>query len=90
MVVCPMVVLPMSSLWHWPRAHWRMIACVKMHKNNKTTARGFEPLRAEPNGFLVHHLDHSVTLSLLLSGPLFHVPALAMRCMVQIMGCVSY
>ena len=30
----------------------------------KTTARGFEPLRAEPNGFLVHHLNHSVTLSL--------------------------
>ena len=28
-----------------------------------TTARGFEPLRAEPNGFLVHHLNHSVTLS---------------------------
>ena len=32
---------------------------------HKTTARGFEPLRAEPNGFLVHHLNHSVTLSLL-------------------------
>ena len=29
----------------------------------KTTARGFEPLRAEPNGFIVHHLNHSVTLS---------------------------
>ena len=29
----------------------------------KATARGFEPLRAEPNGFLVHHLSHSVTLS---------------------------
>ena len=29
----------------------------------ETTARGFEPLRAEPNGFLVHHLNHSVTLS---------------------------
>ena len=27
------------------------------------TAKGFEPLRAEPNGFLVHHLNHSVTLS---------------------------
>ena len=25
---------------------------------------GFEPLRAEPSGFLVHHLSHSVTLSL--------------------------
>ena len=29
----------------------------------KSTARGFEPLRADPNGFLVHHLSHSVTLS---------------------------
>ena len=29
----------------------------------QSTARGFEPLRAEPNGFLVHHLSHSVTLS---------------------------
>ena len=29
----------------------------------KPTARGLEPLRAEPNGFLVHHLNHSVTLS---------------------------
>ena len=29
----------------------------------KATARGFEPLRAEHNGFLVHHLNHSVTLS---------------------------
>ena len=29
-----------------------------------TTARGFEPLRAEPNGFRAHHLDHSVTLSM--------------------------
>ena len=27
------------------------------------TAKGFEPLWAEPNGFLVHHLNHSVTLS---------------------------
>ena len=29
----------------------------------KTTARRCEPLRANPNGFLVHHLNHSVTLS---------------------------
>ena len=29
-----------------------------------STARGFEPLQAEPNGFLVHHLNHSVTLSM--------------------------
>ena len=32
--------------------------------NTNPTARGFEPLRAEPNGFLVHHLNHLVTLSL--------------------------
>ena len=31
--------------------------------SQSSTARGFEPLRAEPNGFLVHHLSHSVTLS---------------------------
>ena len=31
--------------------------------NNNSTPRGFEPLRAEPNGFLVHHLNHSVTVS---------------------------
>ena len=36
----------------------------------KTTARGFEPLRAEPNGFLVHHLNHSVTLSCRMCGAL--------------------
>ena len=33
------------------------------HGSRKATARGFEPLRAEHNGFLVHHLNHSVTLS---------------------------
>ena len=27
-----------------------------------TIAGGFEPLQAEPNGFLVHHLHHSITL----------------------------
>ena len=29
----------------------------------ETTPRGFEPLRAEPNGFLVHLLSHSDTVS---------------------------
>ena len=29
----------------------------------KSTPRGFEPLRAEPNGFLVHLLNHSDTVS---------------------------
>ena len=28
-----------------------------------STAREFQPMRAEPKGFLVHHLRHSVTLS---------------------------
>ena len=36
-----------------------------------STAKGFEPLRAEPNGFLVHHLNHSVTLSMLTCAQLF-------------------
>ena len=31
---------------------------------NAATARGFEPLRAEPNGFRVHLLNHSDTLSI--------------------------
>jgi hypothetical protein len=29
----------------------------------KSTPRGFEPLRAEPNGFLVHLLSRSDTVS---------------------------
>ena len=37
-----------------------------MNDEKMTTARGFEPLRAEPNGFLVHHLNHLVTLSMYL------------------------
>ena len=34
------------------------------HKRLSPTARGFEPLRAEPNGFRVHLLSRSDTLSL--------------------------
>ena len=30
---------------------------------DKATARGFEPLRAEPNGFRVHPLDRSGPVS---------------------------
>ena len=33
------------------------------HRKAQTTLRGFEPLRAEPNGFLVHLLNHSDTVS---------------------------
>ena len=29
----------------------------------QSTPRGFEPRRAEPNGFQIHHLSHSVTVS---------------------------
>ena len=32
------------------------------------TPRGFEPLRAEPNGFLVHLLNHSDTVSMQVEG----------------------
>ena len=41
-------------------------SCLKRARRlglEQATARGFEPLRAEPNGFRVHHLSHSVTLS---------------------------
>jgi hypothetical protein len=34
------------------------------HAKIKRQRREFEPLRAEPSGFLVHHLNRSVTLSL--------------------------
>ena len=39
--------------------------CVRHNnkKRNKTTPRGFEPLRAEPNGFRVHLLSRSDTVS---------------------------
>ena len=33
------------------------------YQQDITTPRGFEPLRAEPNGFLVHLLSHSDTVS---------------------------
>ena len=45
------------------RVH-RPAARMNERRGQKATARGFEPLRAEHNGFLVHHLNHSVTLSL--------------------------
>ena len=39
-------------------------ACPADSEPLSPTARGFEPLRAEPNGFLAHHLSHSVRLSM--------------------------
>ena len=37
--------------------------CIQCNTSFKTTARGFEPLRAEPNGFQVHPLSRSGTVS---------------------------
>ena len=51
-----------------------------VHERSISTARGFEPLRAEPNGFLVHHLSHSVTLSLLCTRACGHPPG---RCYLR-------
>jgi hypothetical protein len=39
------------------------ISTLRERTGTQTTARGFEPLRVEPNAFLVHQLNHSVTLS---------------------------
>ena len=39
------------------------VAGMEHMEPSQPTARGFEPLRAEPNGFLVHLLNHSDTLS---------------------------
>ena len=50
---------------HWVWRSWgdmRPGPCAE--SGQESTPRGFEPLRAEPNGFLVHHLSHSVTVSL--------------------------
>ena len=41
----------MRSLYHFRKAE---------HKN-VSQSTGFEPVRAEPNGFLVHRLNHSAT-----------------------------
>ena len=40
------------------------VAGMEHMEPSQPTARGFDPLWAEPNGFLVHHLNHSVTLSM--------------------------
>ena len=46
-----------------------IVQTVYASTTKKTTPRGFEPLRAEPNGFLVHLLNHSDTVSLKISRP---------------------
>ena len=47
------------------------------------TPRGFEPLRAEPNGFLVHLLSHSDKVSCLLGHPGFLNQLTATMCYVR-------
>ena len=44
--------------------HWAHRGHLPVGLWQKTTPRGFEPLRAEPNGFRVHLLNHSGTVSL--------------------------
>ena len=56
------------SKFLWRAKLWTMLIAyrsIRPRDTVHTTARGFEPLPAEPNGFLVHHLNHSVTLSCL-------------------------
>ena len=62
-----------SGLLSFPMApNWKISRRLQIaHRNcphsahvTKTTARGFEPLRAEPNGFRVHLLNRSDTLSI--------------------------
>ena len=54
----PVAELHVNPLW--PKKNVVGLQAIR----NEATARGFEPLRAEPNGFLVHHFNHSVTLSM--------------------------
>ena len=47
---------------------YMMLRCQPKHRQDtwqmcNATPKGFEPLRAEPNGFLVHLLSHSDTVS---------------------------
>ena len=56
-------VLPLSAAAHLPLP----LLAVPPGELWKATARGFEPLRAEPNGFRVHLLSRSDTLSWLCS-----------------------
>ena len=51
---------------------------------NKTTPRGFEPLRAEPNGFRVHLLSRSDTVSC--DGTLSNWPHKAILEMLRFVG----
>ena len=65
------------SAWlcaHIVRAHQLVLQCAPLcivlpHKSAPCTStpKGFEPLRAEPNGFLVHLLSHSDTVSVMVS-----------------------
>ena len=48
----------------WTVSCWCAPDTGSWHSFSSSTARGFEPLRAEPNGFQVHVLSRSDTLSL--------------------------
>ena len=73
--------LDSSRLWS-SRLHAEAhdISCIARYLlGAEPKARGFEPLRAEPNGFLVHHLNHSVTLSCCRCGAHAFVVSMARR-----------
>ena len=46
--------------------HWDFLNCtfVRGRKEKLAQSAGFEPARAEPNGFLVHRLNHSATTAM--------------------------
>ena len=44
-------------------AAWKAAMLPLHHRGFNTTTTGFEPARVEPNGFQVHRLNHSATLS---------------------------
>ena len=53
------------SKFLWMAKLWTMLIAYQSRTPNdriNATANGFEPLWAEPNWFLIHHLNHSVTL----------------------------
>ena len=42
-----------------------MSKTISINRKNTAQSAGFEPARAEPNGFLVHRLNHSATTATL-------------------------
>ena len=64
--------MPVAAAWQNMDA-WGAVLKTPIFK--KTTPRGFEPLRAEPNGFRVHLLNRSDTVSVVIHSSLFAVSA---------------